>query len=130
MGRASWRGADYICYISLDIRTTVSSMANWLKLSAISPMKRKLEAFDVEIADEIKSYMSEILIKEEYLANGSRLMDLNVPDNTLIVLVKRDELYFVPRGNTELKVGDRILVITDDEAELEVTYKSMKGEMI
>ena len=105
-------------------------MANWLKLSAISPMKRKLEAFDVEIADEIKSYMSEILIKEEYLANGSRLMDLNVPDNTLIVLVKRDELYFVPRGNTELKVGDRILVITDDEAELEVTYKSMKGEMI
>ncbi|NLO70291.1 MAG: potassium/proton antiporter [Porphyromonadaceae bacterium] len=121
----------FITIISLLIQgTTVSSMANWLKLSAISPMKRKLEAFDVEIADEIKSYMSEILIKEEYLANGSRLMDLNVPDNTLIVLVKRDELYFVPRGNTELKVGDRILVITDDEAELEVTYKSMKGEMI
>ena len=56
-------------------------------------------------------------------------MDLNVPDNTLIAMVKRGDQYFIPRGNTELNVGDKILVITDDEASLETTYQFMKGEL-
>lgn len=119
----------FITIISLMIQgTTVSSMAKWLKLSEVAPKKRKLKSFDVEIADEIKSYMSEISIKDEYLANGSRLMDLNVPDNTLIAMVRRGENFFIPRGNTELHVGDKILVITDDEDSLETTYQFMKGE--
>ncbi|MGI6409703.1 MAG: potassium/proton antiporter [Bacteroidales bacterium] len=119
----------FITIISLLVQgTSVSIMAKWLKVSEDAPPKRKLKKFDVEIADEIKSFMSEITIKEEYLANGSRLMDLSVPDNTLIVLVKRDDQYFVPRGNTELFVGDSILVITDDEEALEITHKVMKGK--
>jgi cell volume regulation protein A len=119
----------FITIISLLVQgTSVSIMAKWLKVSEDAPPKRKLKKFDVEIADEIKSFMSEITIKEEYLANGSRLMDLSVPDNTLIVLVKRDDQYFVPRGNTELFVGDSILVITDNEEALEITHKVMKGK--
>lgn len=119
----------FITILSLIIQgTTVGSMARWLKLSEKTPRKRKLKNFDVEISDEIKSYMSEISIKEEFLANGSRLMDLNVPDKTLIAMVKRNDQYFIPRGNTELKVGDRILVITDNEKALEETYLYMKGD--
>lgn len=119
----------FITIVSLLVQgTTVSLMAKWLKLSSLSPLKKRLTKFDVEIADEIKSYMSEISIKQEYLANGSRLVDLNVPDNTLIAMVKRDEQFFIPRGNTELQVGDEILVITDDEESLETTYQFMKGE--
>jgi cell volume regulation protein A len=118
----------FITIISLLVQgTSVSVMAKWLKLAEDAPAKRKLTKFDVEIAEEIKSYMGEISIKEEYLANGSRLMDLNVPDNTLIAMVKRDEQFFIPRGNTELKVGDEILVITGDEEALETTYKFMRG---
>ncbi|MFV0390313.1 MAG: potassium/proton antiporter [Paludibacteraceae bacterium] len=119
----------FITILSLLIQgTTVGAMAKWLHLSEPVQKKRKLKNFDVEIADEIKSFMSEISIKDEFLANGSRLMDINIPEKTLIAMVKRDDLYFIPRGNTELMVGDRILVITDDELELEQTYKSMKGE--
>ena len=119
----------FITILSLIIQgTTVSAMAKWLHLSQTVLRKRKLKNFDVEISDEIKSYMSEISIKEEFLANGTRLMDLNVPDNTLIAMVKRDDQFFIPRGNTGLQVGDRILVITDDEKALDQTNKSMKGE--
>lgn len=119
----------FITILSLAIQgTTVGTMANFLKLSLPVIKKPQLKNFDVEIADEIKSFMCEISIKEEYLANGTRLMDLNVPDKTLIAMVKRDEQFFIPRGNTELQVGDRILVITDDEKELEQTYKMMKGK--
>lgn len=117
----------FITIVSLLIQgTTVGTMAHWLKLSEESPMVRKLKEFDVEISEDIKSYMSEITIKEEYLANGTRLVDLNVPDKTLIAMVKRDDLYFIPRGNTELLVDDRILVITDNEDALDETYRQMR----
>ncbi|MCK9291168.1 MAG: potassium/proton antiporter [Bacteroidales bacterium] len=119
----------FITIISLLVQgTTVGDMAKWLKLSEPAPKKRQLKNFDVEIAEEIKSFMCEIEIKKEYLANGSRLMDLNIPEKTLIAMVKREDLYFIPRGNTELLVGDKILVITDDEQALEETYRYMKGE--
>ncbi len=120
----------FITILSLVIQgTTVGTMAHWMKLSLPVPKKRKLREFDVEFSDEIKSAMSEISIKEEFLANGSRLMDINVPDKTLVAMVKRKGKYFIPRGNTELLVGDRILVITDDEKALEETYQSMKGKL-
>ena len=84
----------FITILSLLVQgTTVTAMAKWLKLADPLPEKKKLTKFDVEIADDMKSYMSEILIKEEYLANGSRLMDLNVPDNTLIAMVRRDDQF-------------------------------------
>jgi len=119
----------FITILSLVIQgTTVGTLAHWLKLSLPVTKKRKLREFDVEFSDEIKSAMSEISIKEEFLANGSRLMDINVPDKTLVAMVKRKGRFFIPRGNTELLVGDRILVITDDEKALEETYQSMKGK--
>ena len=37
----------------------------------------------------------------------------------------RDGDSFVPQGNTELKVGDKLLVISDRGEELESTYKDM-----
>lgn len=120
----------FITIISLLVQgTTVGSMARWLKLAEEAPVIRKLKNFDIEMADDIKSYMCEIAIKEEYLANGSRLVDLNIPNQTLIAMVKRNDLYFIPRGNTELLVGDKILVITDDESALDETYMYLKGEV-
>ena len=46
------------------------------------------------------------------------------PDKTLVVMVKRGEQYFVPTGQTELHAGDKLLVISDDEA-LKETYNNI-----
>jgi cell volume regulation protein A len=48
-----------------------------------------------------------------------------LPDKTLAVMVKRGERYFIPTGQTELNVGDKLLVISDDVKALKETYKSM-----
>ena len=116
----------FITILSLMIQgTTVSGMAHWLKLALPRVKSNKLKEFDVEFSDEIKSAISEITVKPEMLSNGKRVMDISLPDRTLVVMVKRDQRYFIPRGNTQLEVGDSVLVITDDEEALKETYRQL-----
>ncbi|MBR2199288.1 MAG: cation:proton antiporter, partial [Bacteroidales bacterium] len=47
------------------------------------------------------------------------------PENTLVVMVKRDGKYFVPKGRTELLSGDHLLLITDNKDILIQTLNSV-----
>ena len=40
-------------------------------------------------------------------------------------MVKRNNHFFVPRGRSKLDIGDKLLVITDNDKELENTYKEL-----
>ncbi|MEG0295614.1 MAG: ClC family H(+)/Cl(-) exchange transporter [Clostridium sp.] len=44
---------------------------------------------------------------------NKRLKELELPDNTLIVSLKRGENEILPKGNTIIKAGDEILVMTN-----------------
>ncbi len=111
----------FITILSLVIQgANVSKMAYWLKLALSTPRKYKLQEFDVEFADDIKSISCEIRVKEELLVNGNQLMDLDLPDSVLIAMVKRNGKYFIPRGNTRLEVGDVILVMADNAEAIQV----------
>jgi cell volume regulation protein A len=79
----------------------------------------------VEFSDEIKSATCEISINDAMLENGNRLMDINLPEHTLVVMVKREGRYFIPRGNTLLEKGDSVLVITDNEEAMRETYRQL-----
>ncbi|MDD4501011.1 MAG: TrkA C-terminal domain-containing protein [Bacteroidales bacterium] len=52
-------------------------------------------------------------------------MDIPLPDKTLVVMIKRGDSFFIPRGNTELEEGDRLLIISDDEKALKETYENL-----
>ena len=109
--------------ISLLVQgTTVSAMANWLGLA----FEEKEPLFKVGIPDSIKSNFSEIEVTDYMLGGGNTLRDIDIPDNTLVVMISRDGNYFVPRGNTELEVGDRLLVVSDrNEEELQQMYDAL-----
>ena len=109
--------------ISLMVQgTTVSGMANWLGLA----YEEKEPLFKVGVPDSIKSNFSEIEVTDKMLAHGVTLRDIALPDNTLVVMISRGENYFVPRGNTELAVGDRLLVVSDrNEDELQQMYNEL-----
>lgn len=110
----------FITILSLAIQGTMIPMvAGWLKLDLPFKEKEKLKEFDVEFSDDIKSVMSEMRVSATMLKNGSRLMDITIPDHVLVAMVKRNGRYFIPRGNTHLAEGDSILIITDDEHTLE-----------
>ena len=109
--------------ISLLVQgTTVSSMANWLGLA----YEEKEPLFKVGIPDSIKSNFSELEVTDSMLGNGNMLRDIAIPDKTLVVMISRGGDYFVPRGSTELAVGDRILVVSDkSDEELQQMYESL-----
>lgn len=120
----------FITILSLVVQgTTVSGMAHLLKLSLPVPPKRQLKEFDVEFSDEIKSAMCEITVNDEMLKNGRRVMDVSMPDKTLLVMVKRSKKYFIPRGNTQLEKGDSLLIITDDEEAMRETQRQLGAKV-
>lgn len=77
----------FVTIVSLLVQgTTVSAMARWLGLVGKSEEK---EIFNVALPDEIKSAMSEIELTDEALSGGNKLMNLSLPDNTLVVIDRK-----------------------------------------
>lgn len=121
--------ADYIfnvvflvTIISLVVQgTTVSSMANWLGLSYAEPQ----QTFKLTVPDHIRSEFSEIEVNASMLKGGDTLKDIRLPGHTLVVMVYRNEKYFVPKGLTQLLPGDKLLVVSDNNDELLQKVKDM-----
>lgn len=112
--------------ISLIVQgTSLPLVAKWLNLAERPNLLRKLKNFDVDFSTDIKSVTTEIEITAKILNRGNKLMNLSLPDNTLVVMVKREERYFVPTGKTTLIERDKILIITDDQEALIETYKKL-----
>ena len=110
----------FVTIISLVVQgTTVSGMANLLGLA----FEERESSFGDALQDRMKSAFTEVEVNEQMLDGGSRLCDLTLPDNTLVVMVCRDGDYFVPKGNTELLEGDKLLVLSDRNDELQSQYK-------
>ena len=108
--------------ISLLVQgTTVSGLANLLGLA----YEERESAFDVNIHEDMKSALTEVEVNECMLENGRTLSEISLPENTLVMMICRDGEYFVPKGATRLRLGDKLLVITDRSEELATTYENM-----
>ncbi len=109
----------FVTLVSLLVQgTTVPTVAKWLGLADTPEEKPKLSEFEIELSDDIDSIMKEVVVESSFLENGNRIMDVSLPSNTLVVMVKRREQYLVPTGSTELQEGDILLLISDDNAVL------------
>jgi cell volume regulation protein A len=116
----------FVTLVSLLVQgTSVPVIAKWLGLAGVRKQAQKLATFDIELSDEIKSSMSEIVITAEHLLRGNKIMDMPMPEHTLVVMVKRGERYFVPTGSSVLEPGDILLIISDNEKSLKETYAKL-----
>ncbi len=104
--------------ISLLVQgTTLGMMANKLKLVTPQPPVHKLRYFDIDLPDEIQSSSWERVVDEKLLAKGNKLKQLTIQPHTLVIMVRREDTFFVPTGDTELQLGDQLLVISDNNAQ-------------
>ena len=61
---------------------------------------------------EGKVNITEVRLQPDAPVIGKTLRDLSLPPDSLIAVVLRDADAIVPRGDTELRAGDRLVVIT------------------
>lgn len=116
----------FITLISLLVQgTSLSMVAKWFRVTDKRKLYKNLEEFDFDFSDDIKSATTEISVNKQLLENGNKLKDLQLPDNTLVIFVKRNKLYFVPTGKTVLHENDKLLIITDDKKALLNVYKNL-----
>lgn len=113
----------FITILSLLIQGTTVTYAAKLLNQIDEPEKK--DEFGIEFPEDIKSAMSEIDVTTEVLSHGNRLMQLTLPDHTLAVMVKRKGRYFIPKGNTELKENDKLLMISDNDEALLQAYDAL-----
>lgn len=126
----------FVCtLISLVLQgSTLSLVGKWLQLADDPEPEHHISNFDIEFQEEIKSATCEVEITPEILERGNRLMDFNIPENTLVIMVKRGNTYFVPTGKTRLLLGDILMVISDNDealnASLNQSYLTRHNGMI
>lgn len=106
----------FITLVSLIFQgMTIAKVARMLHLDL--PEEKTGNEFGIELPDEIDSQLMDQTLTSEMLENGNRLMDMNIPKGTLVMIIKRGEKFIVPNGQLELKVGDKLLYIKEGAKE-------------
>lgn len=105
----------FITILSLVVQgSTISWVAKRLHLDA--PLEKSGNDFGVEVPEETNTDLRDIVLTESMLAKGDRLMDMNLPKGTLVMLVKREDEFMIPNGSLQLKVGDKLLIISESKS--------------
>lgn len=97
--------------------TSLSAWAKKLHLALPQEQEHKLHYFDIDLPEEVESSAMEIEVTQQMVEVENQLKNIQMPPHTLVIMVRREETFFVPGGTTPLKVGDRLLVISDNNAE-------------
>lgn len=114
----------FITILSLLIQgTTVHSMAD--KLDLIDYSVRENVFTDINLPQQIKSAISEIIVNDQMLSKSDMMRDLELPDHTLAIMVQREGQFFIPRGHTQLQIDDHVLFISDDQEALVQAYEEL-----
>lgn len=93
---------------------TLRPFANWLKVGA--PLKKKIRfPFEYVAGSEIQSELKELEVPHDSVVVSKSIAELNMPQKLLIVLLKRGEDVFSPRGSTVFQGGDTLLILAESK---------------
>jgi cell volume regulation protein A len=104
-----------IASVSLQA-TTLAKVAKWLHLAVPEGLKRK-SLLDLELSEDFKNALVEVILPEDSPVDGKKILELNFPQTSLIVLVNRNNKFITPNGATELKSGDKLMIMINSGSE-------------
>ncbi|MGB8452144.1 MAG: ClC family H(+)/Cl(-) exchange transporter [Anaerocolumna sp.] len=76
-----------------------------------------------EQPDSGKKVTFEIVVHHGSSAENKYIKDIKLPDNCLFIAIKRNQLEFIPNGNTKILAGDYLILLTDVNAEALIREK-------
>ena len=104
----------FITIVSLVVQGTSNSFfARLLHLS--TPLPQTGNEFGVELPEEIDSSLSDMTVTPEMIEQADTLKEMNLPQGTLVMIVKRGNEFLIPNGSLKLHVGDKLLLISEKE---------------
>lgn len=97
---------------------TIPFVARALRVEAPLERRRPM-SLEFEPMEGSCASLEEFVIPYESETCGKRVMDLNLPQDSLIALICRNDQYLVPNGQTQLEGGDVVLTLVNEENRLE-----------
>lgn len=99
--------------------TSLSLVARLLRLTL--PMKSKMQTpIDKLLYDSIKSSLTEVVVNRSSPAVDKKIVELGLPPTVHIAIVFRDGRYVIPHGSTVINEGDKLFVLTENQAALDL----------
>ena len=71
--------------------------------------------------------IAELMIPDNFKYDGRTLSDLAIPEQAIVVSVYRDNKTIIPRGNTQIRCGDKLIVMAMHDALHELVVKLKLG---
>ncbi len=94
--------------------TSMSLVAKWLKVDA-PVVEQKNYPLKLEPDAGISSELENVEIPGNSPLVGKKILEAKFPQGTLIVLISRNQEFIIPRGDTILKAGDTLVVLSNKE---------------
>lgn len=98
--------------------TTFTYIAKWLGLTRPSTAKTRYP-LEIERRNDFHNELFELIVPHGCYADGKSVVELDIPANALIVLIDRGGKFITPNGSTTIYAGDKLLVMTDNEIDIE-----------
>lgn len=91
---------------------SIPIVAKLLKVNVLIKEKRWYP-IEFESRIGIDTELIELIVPYHSVAVGKSLVELGLPNDSLIVLIVRNDNYLVPSGGTVLEAGDTLLVLVN-----------------
>lgn len=125
VGQTVLNAVYFVVILSVVLQgTLLTRVAEWLGLALPMPEKT-FYPLAMEQRDNFQSLLQEIQLPEDSPAIGKSLVGLNLPTDSLIILISRGDQFVMPNGSTELHAHDKLLVLATTQADLEGVYQRL-----
>jgi potassium/hydrogen antiporter len=104
--------------------TTLTVFARWLRVAVPESAKPKTSV-ETLLFENDKTAMGEIIVPVNGCAVGKEIVDLNIPQSTIITMIMRNDKYIIPNGSTEIQANDMLIVLSDNQRNID----AMKGNL-
>jgi cell volume regulation protein A len=120
---------DIVFFVSLTSvmiqGTTLPKIAKWLNLTLPEKLKKRTK-LDMELADSVKSLLTEIRIPKNSPVAGKKIVQLGLPPTTLISFILRGKKYITPSGATVIEENDILYVLSENKDSLSDVFECLK----
>jgi cell volume regulation protein A len=106
----------FVVFISVLLQgTTIPRVSRWLQVASplVKPFRYPIE---YNPTADLKNELVEVLVPPDSPVVGRSLVEIKLPTGALVVLIRRGDETFVPRGSTQIDAGDTLLLLAEHEA--------------